>query len=334
LHKLSPETEIVWEFKNAEEKKKIVPSYVKCVDSHNKMLLLKMYFSSAVIVINNRIPLFKKKEGQFIIQTWHGDRAFKKVLYDDYGIYPAESKEGFCDLAIAGSEYGKQQYISAFGYKGRILIQGTPRNDILVSSDNASKEEMRKQLGLPLDKNLVLYAPTLRNENVNEKTAQNSRIDVEKTLAALEECQGGEWVCLMRAHPTVCDLCGVEYGEKIINATHYEDMAEILLVSDMLITDYSSCAGDFALLNKPIVLFHSDVNEYLEKDRTFYFDIEESPYYVAHNQQELEAIIQKLNQQDVEKNCKDILDFYETTESGKASETVCRIIMDKINNTK
>jgi len=111
-------------------------------------------------------------------------------------------------------------------------------------------------------------------------------------------------------------------------------MAEILLVSDMLITDYSSCAGDFALLNKPIVLFHSDVNEYLEKDRTFYFDIEESPYYVAHNQQELEAIIQKLNQQDVEKNCKDILDFYETTESGKASETVCRIIMDKINNTK
>lgn len=111
-------------------------------------------------------------------------------------------------------------------------------------------------------------------------------------------------------------------------------MSELLLITDMLITDYSSSEGDFALLNRPFILFQNDREDYLEKDRTFYFDIDKSPFKVVMNQFELISFVKNLDYFDAEENCKEILKFYGSYETGKASDAVGDYIISNIECDK
>ena len=332
LHKIAPDADIVWALKSPN--KSNAPDYVRKISRADTYRYYKEFANASVYVTNVELMDLPKGKNQYYIQTWHGDRAFKKVLWDsDYQEkeVPKEAEKGACDLAIAGSKYGVRQYRSAFLYEGEVLEVGTPRNDKLVNPSADEIGGMKKQLGIDEDVRILLYAPTLRRKAVSEQVEQEvQEIDLLKTVFALEEKYGCKWVCFVRAHIAVSGISGIEYSDKIINVTDVEDMADLLMISDMLITDYSSSAGDFALLGRPIVLFQSDIKQYLERDRDFYFNMEDSPYYIAENQQELENIICKLNEEDVKENCKAILDFYETNETGKAAETIAEIIKDKL----
>ena len=329
LHEICPDADIVWAMKSPESKKDIVPEYVRMVNMGNSTEINKELSTAAVVVNNGCLAEIPKSSKQYFIQAWHGDRAFKKILYDSpfsSNFSVAESKEGYCDLALAGSKYGEMQFRSAFHYKGEISMVGTPRNDKLVKADKEEISKIRAELSIPEDTKILLYAPTLRR-NTDNGAQQAQDIDIEKTLKALEAKYGCSWCCIVRAHPAVKGLSGLNYdGKRIIDVTKFEDMADLLLVSDMLITDYSSCAGDFALLNRPVVLYQADRAEYLEKDRTFYFEMSDSPYYIAENQGELEAIIADFSEEAIVKNCKDILDFYTTSESGEASKIIAQRI--------
>ena len=335
LHKVSPDVQIVWIMSGGEKKKQILPDYVKCVDSANKLLIYRHLLTASVFVSNVSLPQIEKSKKQLFIQTWHGDKAFKKVLNDspfvskDY--YVPEQIEGYCDLAVAGSEYGKRQYESAFRYKGKILMEGTPRNDRLVQNDPELQKELKKALNIPENTKLMLYAPTLRREASQSKQKQQIQdLDISATLDCLEKKDGCRWICLLRAHPAMVGLTGAGEDSRIMDVSGYEDMADLLLISDMLITDYSSCAGDFALLRRPLVLYQADRQEYLEKDRTFYFDIDESPYFVAQNQEQLEQIIAGMTAEKAAENCEEILKFYGDCETGHAAEAVAKIIKDWI----
>lgn len=103
-----------------------------------------------------------------------------------------------------------------------------------------------------------------------------------------------------------------------------------MLISDMLITDYSSCDGDFTLLRSPAILYHADGREYLERSRSFYFDIRESPFRVARSQEELERLIDEIDDEKVRENCEALDRFFGTTETGHASDAVCRYIMQRM----
>ena len=336
LHELAPDIEIVWLFKKPEEKKGVVPEYVKCVAIDDKFEVMKLMATSKCIVNNCALAGFKKNKKQFLIQLWHGDRAFKKVLYDssfageDYFVW--EAIDGFCDLAVSGSKYGDMQYRSAFRYNGEILTIGTPRDDILLNYTEDKVLSIKKSLNIPENKKIVLYAPTLRRKNASDKSLQPKQsIDLERTLHKFSEAFGGDWVMLVRAHPSVSGIGGFDENDNLKEVSSYEDMADLLLVSDALITDFSSSAGDYALLNRPLILFQSDYDEYVEKDRGFYFDMDDSPYFIAKNQEELEVIIAKLTEDKVKENCKEILDFYGTCETGKSSEVIANRIIDWMN---
>lgn len=332
LHELSPEFEIVWLFNNPEEKKLVVPSYIKCVHIYS-LKALKELATSKFWVDNfcKHIYMYKSKK-QFYIQTSHGDRGFKKILYDS----PFVSKDvkyiesEICDLAISGSNYADSVYKTAFHYYGEILKVGCPRNDILVENSKIKANEIRERLKITENMKVVLFAPTLRREAANQNMNQLTYgIDWDETLSTLESKTHSNWVCLFRAHSAVKGLSGIPNDERFIDVTYYEDMNELLLVSDFLITDYSSSAGDFALLNRLIILFQNDRAEYLEKDRDFYFNIDESPYIVAFNQSDINNIIEKMDKDTISKNCKDILDFYGTIEKGEASKAVVEYINSK-----
>lgn len=335
LHEIDPSIEIVW-VNNGSDLNGL-PEYVKQVSRTNLLSYYRAFASSKVMVENfgfNNVP---KKKGQKYIQTWHGDRAFKKVLYDstfgDGTLFLPESVEGFCDLCVAGSDYGERQYRSAFHYKGEILKVGTPRDDILLHVDNKLIREMKNNIGLEEGVNYLLYAPTLRRENQNNRQKQNIQgIDILATLQVLEEQYGGTWKCLLRAHPGVTGIKGSgTENQSVIDVSKYPDMADLMVVADALITDYSSCAGDFALLRRPLFLFQDDIEEYLKKDRTFYFEMDESPYLIAHSQEELEKIISTTSLEAVANNCDEVLEFYGTHESGDAARAVAIIINDYCN---
>ncbi len=332
LHEACPDIEIVWVFADP-GKKKIVPSYVKTVDMASTVAYNKALYTCRVFVTNFLMPKIKKQKNQFFIQTWHGDRAFKKVLLDATHPHVNEQEDGYCDLAVAGSDYGERQYRSAFAYRGRVLKIGTPRDDRYIAPNAEEIKTLREKIGVPMGKKILLYAPTLRDRATHEgKKQQAQDVDIYRALDALNKKYNEEWVCLVRAHPNVIGLSGIELSDRVFDVSSHEDMSDLLLISDMLITDYSSCAGDFALLNRPIVLYQSDINDYLENTRQLYFDVRESPYYIAGNQDELEAFIAGFTEENICENCKAILDFYGTHESGNASAELAKIIGDIVNS--
>ncbi len=331
LHKECPEAQIVWLFTDPKKKKEIVPAYVKTVNIKSASAYYKALYTSRVLVTNFLLPKVQKRDNQMFIQTWHGDRAFKKVLLDATHSHVNEQEEGYCDLAIAGSDYGERQYRSAFAYKGEVIKVGTPRDDAFINPDKEKIASIRRSLGIKDGCRILLYAPTLRDKARDDGVKQDLQsIDLQRTLEALERKYACEWICFVRAHPGVIGLNGVESSEKMKDVSSYEDMSDLLLIADLLITDYSSSAGDFALLERPLILFHSDIEDYSTNTRALYFDVAESPYYRAHTQDELENIIDSLRDEDVKKNCKDILDFYCTNESGNAAYTIARLIKDFI----
>lgn len=333
LHKEMPDAEIIWLFKT--DKKQVVPEYVRCVDINCNIRKYRELATAAVYVSNFAIQALPKSKRQLFIQTWHGDKAFKRVLNDapnaPKGRVLAEQISDYCNYAVAGSEYGKAQYRSAFRYEGEVLMIGTPRNDRLLNTTEQRAKEIKERIGIEENIKTLLYAPTLRKEAWKKNEWQEIKeLDIPAIIRELEKRDQCKWICLMRAHPTAVGLNYQCEDKSIVDVSGYEDMADLLLISDMLITDYSSCAGDFALTGRPIVLFQADRQEYLDKERTFYFDMEDSPYFIAESQAELETILSQMTEEKAKENCKKILEFYGDCETGHASETVAKIIKDWI----
>ena len=135
LHEMKPDAEIIWMFRNIEAKKSIVPDYVKLCDPIT-LAGLRAYATARVWVDNFTLrPYYKRRIGQqFYLNTWHGDRAFKKYAYDAFPDGPRRIEET-CDIMLAASEFGKRVIRSAFRYNGELMVEGCPRNDCLVNPD-------------------------------------------------------------------------------------------------------------------------------------------------------------------------------------------------------
>lgn len=331
LHEMNPDFEIIWLFNNPEEKRKIVPDYVKCVKTRSTSAAKELATAKFWVDNFNKPYTTYKSKKQVYIQTWHGDRAFKKVLYDSTFITQDAKyiESEICNLALSGSDYADRVYKTAFHYTGEILKAGCPRNDILIKNDCEKTRAVKNQLNIDENTRIMLYAPTLRREAASHNALQPmGEIDWFATIKALEKKTASEWVCLVRAHSAVKGLSGIPIGySKMIDVTTYEDMNELLLISDLLITDYSSSAGDFALLDRPIILFQADRDDYIKYDRTFYFDLDESPYIMVRNQEQLLKVIRDIDWNTIPQNCKDILGFYGSVETGEASKKVVEYMM-------
>jgi CDP-glycerol glycerophosphotransferase len=342
LHELQPQMEIIWLFLHPEEKKNLIPDYVKCV-KENTFEALKVLATSKVWVDNFCKPLYTYKgKKQIYIQTWHGDRGFKKVLYNSKFLPKSFRilENEICDVMVSGSEFGKSVHETAFRFEGLTLNNGTPRNDMLVKNDTEKKkylnEKIKPLLGIGPDVKIFLYAPTLRREASEIGGKQSSDgIDLIQVLSVLEDKFKEEWCCVVRAHSAVGGIEGIpEDYNKIKNGNLVEDMNDLLFITDFLITDYSSSAGDFALLNKPIILFQSDREAYIDRDRAFYFDIDATPFVIVMNNGDLIHELEKMEIDKIPDNCKAILDFYNTNETGESSEKIIDYFMDKIEKDR
>lgn len=328
LHNLRPDVEIVWLFRTPQNVR--APEYVRKLNASSARAFQAL--GGARVWVDNYVKrpyITPRKGAQFYIQTWHGDRAFKKVGFDRPP-YPRRLAEERADLAVAGSDYGEKQFRSALHYYGPVLKKGCPRNDILLENDPALVQAVRAALGVKEGVRLLLFAPTFRDSVGWGK--QQVPINLGRVLDRLEERTNQSWVCLVRAHYLSGGLKATEPGPREIDVSRYGEMAELLLVADCLITDYSSCAGDFALTGRPIFLYQADIDTYRDNDRELYFPMEESPYFVARSQAEIEHLAMTVDNAAARENDRAILEFYGAAESGRACEAVCRYIIKKLGD--
>lgn len=322
LHRLRPDLEIVWQLNR--RVCGAAPDYVRVVPPHSLRALTELTTARCIVDNFNRPIHFLKFPDQLYVQTWHGDRGFKKMLFDlnDGLDYPDGQQ---MDLAVSGSYFGTRVFRTAFRYDGEVMQAGMPRNDALVRADLRQIAAIRRTLGVDEDVQVMLYAPTFRN--ASSGFAQKAGFDLVRARETLESATGRRWLILTRAHDQNSGVSG-STGEGIRDVTGYPEMAELLLAADLLITDYSSSAGDYVLLDRPVILYQPDLDPFMASDREMYFDLRRCPYTRAESEAELLALLADFPR--LNRDGAPVRRFYGVTETGQSAEAVARWISGHI----
>lgn len=288
------EFEIFWVFRGNVDTSG-VDKRIKCV--RYKSLQYYILVNTAEFFITNartdpyRIYWHKRK-GQKYVMLWHGGVALKRIEKDaeaqlSYSyMKKAKIDSKVCDLMVSGCRFQTSLLKEKFWYDGEILERGIPRNDVFF--DKARHPEMKERIcrkyGISPDSRIVLYAPTFRRD----KSIEPYRIDWSRVVPELRKIYDTEKISiLLRLHPNLigkADASSLINDESVIDVTRYHDMQELLCVSDLLITDYSSSMFDITMLKKPCMLYATDIEKY---NRGYYFDFAELPFPLARNEKEL-----------------------------------------------
>lgn len=300
-----PDMEVVWVFRKGVDISS-VDKRIKCV-RFRTWEYLKMINSAEFLVTNSRTDpwhiYWHKRPEQKYLMLWHGGAALKRVerdVEDRLGfsyVQKAKRDSKVCDLMISGCRANTELIKRSFWYSGEILEDGIPRNDIFFNTalHNTIRQRITKEYNLPKDGRIVLYAPTFRRSG----SIEPYRIDWGDMIPRLERMFGNKRVTLLlRLHPNLigkADTSSLINHPSVIDMTRYHDMQELLCISDMLITDYSSSMFDYAMLRRPCMLYATDVAQY---DRGYYYDFRELPFPLAEDSKELTKLIDSFNEEE------------------------------------
>ena len=256
----------------------------------------KMLAGSRYIFLNdNFFPLafMKFKPENIIVQLWHAPGASKKFG----GSVDIESRDILAkisentDYLIVTSKNIVSYYAEAFQMsENKIKALGLPRMDYYFENHDLDKlkEEFSKKYNISKDKKIILYAPTFRDEE-----RYNNVFDY-LDLDRFNEELGDEYVLALRLHPKIKDFYkdDIVSEGKYVDVSDFESEQELMLISDILITDYSSIMIEYSVLDKPTVFFTYDLDEYLANERGFYYDFKTTvPGPIAYTSDELIDVI-------------------------------------------
>lgn len=324
--------DLVWLVKDQKEAASLPPSITPCLYNSPKRVWA---LASARVWVDNcrKYDRFKKK-GQFYLQTWHGF-PLKRIERDALESLAPDFEKGairdssHTDLLLSGSVHTTRVLRRSFWYEGEIAEFGSPRNDVFFAPQPEIRQKVLSHFKLPEGRKLVLYAPTFRAD----KTTDAYRIDMEATCKACQERFGGVWSGLLRLHPNVAHqspgLFSYDEG-RILDATDYPDMQELLCAADLLITDYSSSMFDYALSGRPCIQFALDIDHY-RKDRNFYFPLDQLPFPLATSNEELASQIRCFDAEDYRTRWERFRREQAFCEDGQAARRCAQWILDKVN---
>ncbi|MEB7392526.1 bifunctional glycosyltransferase/CDP-glycerol:glycerophosphate glycerophosphotransferase [Mammaliicoccus sciuri] len=340
-----PENQYVWILKNPS--KSVIPGNPLKIKK-GSLEYYKAYSKAKVWVNNARLPLaLNKKDNQKYIQTWHGTPL--KKLANDMKVVRMPStttpqyKRNFhmetsrWDYLVSPNHYSTEIFESAFWMdEERVLEIGYPRNDLLVTHANDEEliAKIRENVNIPEGKKVLMYAPTWRDDEFIKKGQYLFELKI--NLENLYESIGEEYVILLRMHYLISnaiDLSG--YENFAIDVSNYDDISELYLITDALITDYSSVMFDYGILKRPQFFFAYDIEKYDKNLRGFYLDyvndlpgpIIEDPFDLADSLKDIDLI--KESYQDK------IDEFYErfcSLEQGESSKYIGELINKEMNN--
>lgn len=304
----------------------------------------KTYATAKYWFTNARIPEeIQKRDGQVYTQCWHGTPL--KHIGLDIDTEATESKETTKKVItgdakrysymVSPSKYCSEKYISAFGLKelGKeniVIEQGYPRNDYLTNASKQDIKRVKDNLGIS-GKKVILYAPTFREDQRNEQGYfQENLINFDKLKNELDE----DYVILFRAHYYIANEFDFEkYQGLVIDTSKYPEINDLYLVSDMLITDYSSVFFDYGILKRPILFYMYDLKYYKNDLRGMYLSIDELPGPVATNETQLIKMLKTkddwFNGKENKNKYKAFSERFTYLEDGHATQRVVDRILEK-----
>lgn len=229
-----------------------------------------------------------------VVQLWHGTGTIKKFGQDsDKGEVARLASRANKRLThlIVNSERTRKQYASAFGMpEDRIYILGLPRTDLILNNEKMQtlKERFYEHYPRLRGRRCTLYAPTFRDSEVEQPVLA---LDFDSLAGCMQEDE----VLLLRLHPHVAARCPAsvfaQYPDRIVNVSQYPGVATLLSVAERLVTDYSSIVFEYCLLDREMIFYAYDYENFQKEGRDFYEDYPEFvPGPVAYTQAELEEL--------------------------------------------
>lgn len=296
----------------------------------------KIWIDNAVCFPWEYVP---KKKNQIYINTWHGSMGLKRIDSNKIVVKKwsraAKIASKITDYMISNSSFETEVYRTTYwpNEKVKILEYGHPRNDILFA-DGETKKTVKKKVcefyNIDESVNLILYAPTFRDE----KTLKCYDIDYNGVINAAKERFGGEWMILNRYHFKVADALKkvkeIQSNSNILAGNIYPDIQELMLASEIGITDYSSWICDFVLTGKPGFIYANDLKKY-DKERGFYYPLDSTPFPIAENNSQLINSILNFDSKVYDIKTKEFLEARGCKETGTASKQVVELIKKYIN---
>lgn len=293
--------------------------------------------SSHIWINNSSVErgLSLKRKDCIEINTWHGtplkkagDDIEHNYSYSDTG---TAKKGSLPTIYCAQSEYNREIFVRFFHTsKEQIILSDLPRNDTLFEYDSVRISKLKAKLNIPADKKVILYAPTFREYLRDKFNACYIRppIDLNKWRAKL----GEKYVLLFRAHYEVINILGIgEDNDFIRNVSSYPCLNDLIALSDLLISDYSSIYVDYSITEKPMFSFVYDLEEYQEK-RGLYIDLNSvMPCRINHDE---DSLIDELLSFDYSGYCEKTRLFKEkfAPYAGNATEKVLDALKKQIEN--
>ena len=331
----------VWSFKEPEKyswmlgngRTQIVKFRTK---EDNKALRTAKYWISNYRMLDYQHP----RRGQVYVQCWHGT-PLKRLGYDikasDNAMntiseirekYRTDEKKFSWLLSpspFATDKFATAWNLDAKGHRDKILEEGYPRNDRLINYGPDERGEIRKALGVE-DKKVILYAPTWRdNQHVSgEGYTYKTEVDFDR----LQKELGDEYVILFRAHYLVANSFDFDrYAGFVRDVSSYGDINDLYIASDLLVTDYSSVFFDYANIEKPVIFYMYDLEQYANEMRGFYLSLDELPGPIVKDEDALIAEIRAADGWEPDEKYRKFKERFNPYEDGASSRRVlARII--------
>lgn len=290
-------------------------------------------------IVNCKLPMYVlKKKNQVYLQTWHGT-PLKKLAYDIevpkgttfyrsgmneemmHETYRADVEK--YNYMISPSSFTTKVFQSAFRInKERLIETGYPRNDLLSNYTENDVLKIKKQLHIPSDKKVLLYAPTWRdNSYITKGYTFKLEVHFEKWLKVLKD----EYVVIFKPHYLIVNDFNIDqFKDFVYFVPADEDIRNLYIISDALITDYSSVFFDYAILNRPIYFYMYDLESYRDELRGFYLDIyKDLPGKIIEDENEL---LEEIKQPYHYEQLLSFNERFNNHEDGNASQRVVDIV--------
>ena len=304
----------IWAFNDPESKTNLFKELVNdrtTIVKTNTNSYLKSYAKAKYWIVNSKLNerLIKKKV-QICCQCWHGTplkrlgfdilkekgnalntvKEIKEKYYNDAKVY---------DYMLSPSKFCSEALTSAFALKSLnkeniIVEKGYPRNDFLFKYTEDDVLKIKKSIGIDTDKKIILYAPTWRDNQHTSGVGYTYKLGID--FDTLKKEIGDKYIILFRAHYFIANSFDFDkYKGFVYNVSNIDDVNLLYVISDILITDYSSVFFDFANLKRPMLFYMYDKEEYQNNLRDFYFSLSYLPGPIVKEEKDL---IKEINEVD------------------------------------
>lgn len=342
--------QFVWAFIDTKAKQELVELQRAELVTYGSTEYYQYCAKAGCIITNSNLAyrVCKKKE-QIFVQCWHGT-PLKRLRCD------IEAERGNAyntleeihwkndldimryDFFLSPSTFASEKFSTAFRMKAlgidRILLEeGYPRNDVLYQYNQEELLLIKTRLGLKENrKKIILYAPTFR-DNQHEAGA-GYVYQAEMDFDRMQKELGHEYIILFRAHYFVANQFDFEkYKGFVYDVSQIDDINDLYILADLLITDYSSVFFDYANLVRPIIFYMYDLDQYKTEIRGFYLSLDELPGPIVKNEAELIRAIYQNNIADKETFHK-FNERFNYLEDGQASKRIVDKILEKRKSLK